>query len=140
MQLKKLDLDKDTPSPSKEELVGVSKETLQCEIAALEENLEGMTPNMAAIEEYKRKEQVHQARLEELDQVTGQRDEARRSYEAMRKERLDKFMGGFSTITNKLKEMYQVSWWPQSEFASSVTAPSPLSPPACPDDHPGRRC
>ena len=67
-----------------------------------------MTPNMAAIEEYRRKEELHQARLEELDSVTGERDEARRSYEGLRKERLDKFMGGFSVITNKLKEMYQV--------------------------------
>lgn len=109
--MKKLDVGKEgVPILSEEELVGVAKETLQCEIAALEENLEQMTPNMAAIEEYKRKEKVHQERLEELDRVTGERDEARKRYENLRKERLDKFMVGFGTITNKLKEMYQVSW------------------------------
>ena len=84
-------------------------ETVQTQIAALEERLGQMTPNMAAIEEFKRKERVHQERMAELDLVTGQRDQARVDFEAMRKQRLDKFMAGFSTITNKLKEMYQVS-------------------------------
>lgn len=41
--------------------------------------------------------------------MTSERDAARLEFEAMRKERLDLFMAGFSTITNKLKEMYQVS-------------------------------
>ena len=48
------------------------------------------------------------ARLEELDAITGERDEARRRFEELRKQRLDQFMTGFSTITYKLKEMYQV--------------------------------
>ena len=87
----------------------MDRQTLECEITALREQLEQMTPNMAAIEEYKRKEELHEKRLKELDEVTGERDEARRKFENMRKERLDKFMDGFSMITNKLKEMYQVS-------------------------------
>lgn len=110
LQLNKLDLGEDgAPELSEEDLEALDKRTVECEIAALEERLEQITPNMAAIEEYKRKEGLHQARLEELDQVTGARDEARRDYENLRKERLDKFMAGFSSITNKLKEMYQVS-------------------------------
>lgn len=32
----------------------------------------------------------------------------RRAHEAMRKERLDRFMAGFNTISLKLKEMYQM--------------------------------
>lgn len=40
--------------------------------------------------------------------MTSERDEARLEFETMRKQRLDEFMAGFSTITNKLKEMYQV--------------------------------
>ncbi len=32
----------------------------------------------------------------------------RREHEAMRKERLDRFMAGFNTISLKLKEMYQM--------------------------------
>lgn len=32
----------------------------------------------------------------------------RRAHEAMRKERLERFMAGFNTISLKLKEMYQM--------------------------------
>lgn len=108
--MKKLDVsEEDAPKLSEDDLKAVDRETFQSEIAALDERLAHMTPNMAAIKEYKRKEEVHRARLEELDHVTGERDKARKEYEGLRKERLDKFMAGFSTITNKLKEMYQVS-------------------------------
>ena len=55
-----------------------------------------------------KQEELHQARLKELDQMTSERDAARGEFETMRKQRLDEFMAGFSTITNKLKEMYQV--------------------------------
>lgn len=40
--------------------------------------------------------------------MTSERDSARLEFETMRKQRLDEFMSGFSVITNKLKEMYQV--------------------------------
>ena len=40
--------------------------------------------------------------------MTGARDKCRGEFEDMRKQRLDEFMSGFSVITNKLKEMYQV--------------------------------
>lgn len=53
-------------------------------------------------------EEAYLARVSELDQVTSQRDNKRREHEAMRKQRLDEFMAGFSVITTKLKEMYQV--------------------------------
>ena len=47
--------------------------------------------------------------MQELDAITADRDNARKEYEDLRKKRLNDFMSGFSTITNKLKEMYQVS-------------------------------
>ena len=53
-------------------------------------------------------EECHQTRLQELDAITSDRDNARREFEALRKKRLDEFMTGFSVITSKLKEMYQV--------------------------------
>ena len=49
-----------------------------------------------------------QVRLRELDSITSDRDSARKEFEDMRKRRLDEFMTGFSVITSKLKEMYQV--------------------------------
>lgn len=47
--------------------------------------------------------------MAELEAATQARDNARRMYDQLRKERLDKFMDGFSRIGLKLKEMYQVS-------------------------------
>ena len=67
-----------------------------------------MTPNMAAIEEYKRKEELYQQKMSDLVQITSDRDDARREFDDIRKQRLDEFMAGFSVITSKLKEMYQV--------------------------------
>lgn len=53
-------------------------------------------------------EEAYLARVKELDDVTNDRDQKRKEHEAMRKQRLDEFMTGFSVITTKLKEMYQV--------------------------------
>lgn len=41
--------------------------------------------------------------------MTSNRDKKRKEHEDMRKQRLDEFMTGFSMITTKLKEMYQVN-------------------------------
>ena len=48
------------------------------------------------------------ARVSELEAVTHERDDVRRQYEDIRKQRLDEFMQGFTLISTKLKEMYQV--------------------------------
>lgn len=55
-------------------------------------------------------EEAYLARVKELDEVTSERDQKRKEHEAMRKQRLDEFMAGFSVITTKLKEMYQVNY------------------------------
>ena len=46
--------------------------------------------------------------MNELDKITEERDNKRKEYEALRTRRLNEFMEGFSIITMKLKEMYQV--------------------------------
>ena len=53
-------------------------------------------------------EELYLKRVGELDQITDMRDSQRKLHESLRKQRLDDFMGGFSVITNKLKEMYQM--------------------------------
>ncbi len=56
LQIKKLNFgDGDAPVVSEEELADLDKQTVEYEITVLEERLKQMTPNMAAIEEYKRK-------------------------------------------------------------------------------------
>ena len=67
-----------------------------------------MQPNMSAIAEYKQKEEQYLQRAKELDDATNSRDSARKEFDDLRKQRLDCFMAGFSVITTKLKEMYQV--------------------------------
>ena len=48
-------------------------------------------------------------RVKELEEVTEARNNKRKEYDDLRKQRLDEFMQGFSVITTKLKEMYQVN-------------------------------
>jgi structural maintenance of chromosome 4 len=47
-------------------------------------------------------------RVAELDEVTEERNAARKTHEELRRMRLEKFMDGFGKITLKLKEMYQM--------------------------------
>lgn len=90
------------------ELTSREKETLEVEIARLESELASMSPNLNAIAEYACKENEYLALVGELDEVTNQRDETRRECDRLKKARLDEFMSGFSTITLKLKELYQM--------------------------------
>lgn len=47
-------------------------------------------------------------RVAELDAITEERNKHRRTYEDLRRRRLEMFMDGFGEITLKLKEMYQM--------------------------------
>ena len=57
---------------------------------------------------WKFQEEMYLKRVSELDQITDLRNQQRKQHEDLRKQRLDEFMCGFSQITNKLKEMYQM--------------------------------
>ena len=48
------------------------------------------------------------SRVSDLDEVTEERNAARKKHEELRRMRLEKFMDGFGKITLKLKEMYQM--------------------------------
>ncbi|XP_078734648.1 structural maintenance of chromosomes protein 4 isoform X1 [Lampetra fluviatilis] len=82
--------------------------SLANKITILEEKTLQMKPNLGAISDYKKKEEIYLQRVSELDAITAQRDEFRHSYEDLRKSRLQDFMAGFNVITNKLKENYQM--------------------------------
>jgi structural maintenance of chromosome 4 len=47
-------------------------------------------------------------RAKDLEETTAARDSQKQLYDGLRKQRLDEFMTGFSAISLKLKEMYQV--------------------------------
>ena len=85
-------------------------EVLKREINFLEADRDRLkaTVNLTALTEYRKKDEDFRGRLSELEEVTGQRNAARKEYEDLRRKRLEEFMSGFGTITLKLKEMYQM--------------------------------
>jgi len=48
------------------------------------------------------------SRVAELDRITDVRNSQRKQHDDLRRRRLDEFMAGFSIITTRLKEMYQM--------------------------------
>ncbi|KAF6725817.1 Structural maintenance of chromosomes protein 4 [Oryzias melastigma] len=77
-------------------------------MSTLEIQCSNLKPNLGAISEYKKKEELYLQRVAQLDEITAERDTFKCSYEDLRKRRLNEFMTGFNIITNKLKENYQM--------------------------------
>ncbi|KFZ69241.1 Structural maintenance of chromosomes protein 4, partial [Podiceps cristatus] len=97
------------PVLSQEELEAIKDpDVITNQIALLEAQCHEMKPNLGAIAEYKKKEEVYLKRVAELDDITNERDNFRQAFEDLRKQRLNEFMAGFNVITNKLKENYQM--------------------------------
>ena len=69
------------PQLSAEEVAELSEDTLNYDIAVLEEQLNGRKPNMTAIAQFYKKEKDYLARVAELDTVTAERDTVRAHYE-----------------------------------------------------------
>jgi structural maintenance of chromosome 4 len=67
-----------------------------------------MKPNLSALAEYRQKLEIYLQRAKDVEEITAKRDSARQLYDDLRKRRLDEFMDGFTAISQKLKEMYQV--------------------------------
>jgi structural maintenance of chromosome 4 len=63
---------------------------------------------MDVLVEYKRKLEVYLLRAKELDDVTTRRNTAKQTLDDLQSLRLSEFMSGFSAISLKLKEMYQM--------------------------------
>ncbi len=63
---------------------------------------------MSVLKDYRKREEEFLRRAQDLENVTQLRDAQKQTYEGLRKQRLDEFMTGFSAISLKLKEMYQV--------------------------------
>ena len=93
---------------SPEALARHTVKNIKYEITMLEETMQRMNPNMAAIAEWRRKDAEFKVKQEELDLATERRDKVRAAHDALRKQRLDEFMAGFSVISMRLKEMYQM--------------------------------
>ena len=72
------------------------------------EKLKNAKPNLSVLKEYRKREEEFLKRARDLDEITKLRDDQKGVYDGLRKQRLDEFMAGFSLISLKLKEMYQV--------------------------------
>ena len=93
---------------SKDELLGMDKAVLKSEIAALEEKTQNTNVDLGVLAEYRRRVEEHAARSSDLATAVTQRDAAKKRCDDLRRLRLEGFMEGFSTISLRLKEMYQM--------------------------------
>lgn len=93
---------------SDEELAELDRRALERKQSSLEHELASLKPNPHAILSWKRKDLEYNARVAQLDTITLERDIARKALEDLRKRRLSEFMSGFSLISMRLKEMYQM--------------------------------
>lgn len=93
---------------TEDDLMTHKLQDLQYKISVLEEDLKNRTPNLNVIDEYFQKRAVYLDRVEVLTEITNKRNEMRQVYEDVKKKRYIEFMNGFSIISKKLKEMYQM--------------------------------
>jgi structural maintenance of chromosome 4 len=96
---------------SAEELAAVDDkewDDMDYELVTREEALKKSKCNFGAIKEYRAAVKTYEQRAADHERVAEQRELAKAAYDALRKQRLDMFMAGFTTITMKLKEMYQM--------------------------------
>ncbi|KFP74712.1 Structural maintenance of chromosomes protein 4, partial [Acanthisitta chloris] len=97
------------PVLSEEELEALKDpDVITKRIALLEAQQHTMKPNLGAIAEFRKQEELYLKHVAELDNITSERDNFRQAFENVRKQRLNEFMAGFNVITNKLKENYQM--------------------------------
>ena len=86
----------------------MSKDTLKGEIAILEEKTQNVNVELGVLAEYRRRVDEHKARSSDLQAAVNSRDTAKKRCDDLRRLRLEGFMIGFSTISLRLKEMYQM--------------------------------
>ncbi|OTB11192.1 hypothetical protein K445DRAFT_322189 [Daldinia sp. EC12] len=96
------------PRFTEDELQDMDKDTLKAEIAALEEKTQNVNVDVSVLSEYRRRVEEHAARSSDLASAVQQRDAAKKRCDDLRRLRLEGFMEGFSIISLRLKEMYQM--------------------------------
>lgn len=73
------------------------------------EKLQNVNVDMAVLVEYRKRVEDYQKRSKDLEEAVQSRDSAKQRVDDLRNRRLEEFMEGFSAISLRLKEMYQVS-------------------------------
>lgn len=83
-------------------------EELQVLIGGAEQEIESIKPNLNILKEYREKEKDWREKVEDLEQSRQKRDGLLKECDSLKKKRFNEFMEGFTDITFKLKEMYQM--------------------------------
>lgn len=97
------------PQYTRDELEDMSKDHLVAIIAALEEKIANTSSiDLAVIAEYRKRCQDLAARTADLNLALRTRDTAKSRLTDLRTMRLTQFMTGFTTISQHLKQMYQL--------------------------------
>jgi len=90
------------------ELTSVNRDSLEGRLLILNQNLQNLKPDLKTIQEFREKCADHKSKLDEYETAHNSREETRRKLDTLRQQRLLEFMEGFSVISMKLKEMYQM--------------------------------
>ncbi|KZC12771.1 Structural maintenance of chromosomes protein 4 [Dufourea novaeangliae] len=93
---------------TEEELNELDEKTLVSNLHKTKKRLPTEIPNMQLIEEYREKDALYLQRATDLEEITTKRNKMRDIYESARRRRIQEFLVGFTIITDKLKEMYQM--------------------------------
>ena len=96
------------PSYTADELADLDKDALKAEISGLEDKTQNVSVELSVLGEYRRRVEEHAARSADLQAAVSSRDSAKKRCDDLRRLRLEGFMEGFSTISLRLKEMYQM--------------------------------
>ncbi|KAI4137549.1 MAG: hypothetical protein L6R39_007220 [Caloplaca ligustica] len=96
------------PQYTKDELADMDKDGLKGEIALLEEKTQNNNVDLGVLAEYRRRVEEYTARFGDLQSAVSARDTAKKRCDDLRRLRLEGFMQGFSLISLRLKEMYQM--------------------------------
>ncbi|KAI9841220.1 MAG: hypothetical protein M1838_003665 [Thelocarpon superellum] len=96
------------PVYTKDELADMDKDTLKAEIVVLEEKTQNVNVELGVLAEYRRRVEEHASRSQDLETAVTSRDTVKKRCDDLRKMRLEGFMEGFSMISLRLKEMYQM--------------------------------
>jgi structural maintenance of chromosome 4 len=96
------------PTFSKDELDQMSMKQVVNELEKTKQYYSGTQPNLGVLREYKQKMQAYKDKSESVEEAANRKDAKKQEYDDLRKQRLDTFMEGFTKISQKLKEMYQV--------------------------------
>ncbi|XP_014288811.1 structural maintenance of chromosomes protein 4 [Halyomorpha halys] len=100
--------DLELPKYTAEEALEFKKDNIGYLVTKHDEAISELNADLKVIDEYKEKDKILKERIAELEEITGIRNEARKGYDEFRKLRLNEFMAGFTIISAKLKEMYQM--------------------------------